>query len=148
MTANISLSQGRAYMAIPGPSVIPDQVLQAMHRPAPNIYAGELVELTHSLVPDLAAVARTSGSTAIYIGNGHAAWEAALANTVAPGEKVLIPATGRFGHGWADIAQGLGIDTEIIDFGKSKPWDADRVAAALRHTDCGARAAPAPWPAD
>ena len=132
MTANISLSQGRAYMAIPGPSVIPDQVLQAMHRPAPNIYAGELVELTHSLVPDLAAVARTSGSTAIYIGNGHAAWEAALANTVAPGEKVLIPATGRFGHGWADIAQGLGIETEIIDFGKSKPWDADRVAEALR----------------
>ena len=132
MTANISLSQGRAYMAIPGPSVIPDQVLQAMHRPAPNIYAGELVELTHSLVPDLAAVARTSGSTAIYIGNGHAAWEAALANTVAPGEKVLIPATGRFGHGWADIAQGLGIDTKIIDFGKSKPWDADRVAEALR----------------
>ncbi len=132
MTANISLSQGRAYTAIPGPSVIPDQVLQAMHRPAPNIYAGELVELTHSLIPDLAAVARTSGKTAIYIGNGHAAWEAALANTIAPGEKVLVPATGRFGHGWADIAHGLGAETEIIDFGKSDPWDADRIADALR----------------
>ncbi len=132
MTANISLSQGRAYTAIPGPSVIPDQVLQAMHRPAPNIYAGEIVDLTHSLIPDLAAIARTKGHVAIYIGNGHSAWEAALANTVAPGETVLVPATGRFGHGWADIAQGLGIETEILDFGKSSPWDLDQIAEALR----------------
>lgn len=132
MTANISLSQGRAYTAIPGPSVIPDAVLQAMHRPAPNIYAGEIVDLTHSLIPDLAKVARTSGKTAIYIGNGHAAWEAALANVIAPGETVLVPATGRFGHGWADMADGLGARTQILDFGKSDPWDLDRIAEALR----------------
>lgn len=132
MTANISLSQGRAYTAIPGPSVIPDQVLQAMHRPAPNIYAGEIVEMTHSLIPDLKAVARTKGKVAIYIGNGHAAWEAALANTIAPGEKVLVPATGRFGHGWADIAEGLGAEAQILDFGKASTWDLDQVADVLK----------------
>lgn len=132
MTANISLAQGRAYLAIPGPSVIPDPVLQAMHRPAPNIYAGELVDLTHSLIPDLAAVARTAHHTAIYIGNGHAAWEAALANTIAPGERVLVPATGRFGHGWADMAEGLGAEVDILDFGKSAPWDLDRIAETLK----------------
>ena len=62
-------------------------------------------------------VARTEGSVAMYIGNGHAAWEAALANTVAAGEKVLVPATGRFGHGWADVAEGLGLSVETLDFG-------------------------------
>ncbi|MEO1363552.1 MAG: aminotransferase class V-fold PLP-dependent enzyme [Pseudomonadota bacterium] len=123
---------GREYLAIPGPSVMPDAVLRAMHRAAPNIYEGALVEMAAGIVPDLRAVARTSGHVAMYIGNGHAAWEAALANTIAPGDLVLVPATGRFGHGWADMAQGLGAETQIIDFGKSSPVDPDRVAEALR----------------
>ena len=128
----MTLSQGRPYLAIPGPSVMPDAVLAAMHRPAPNIYEGEIVELAAGLIPDLRAVARTKGHVAIYIGNGHAAWEAALANTVAPGETVLVPATGRFGHGWADMAQGLGADVQMLDFGKSTPLDPAAVEAALR----------------
>ncbi len=123
---------GREYLAIPGPSVMPDAVLQAMHRGAPNIYEGALVELAASLVPDLRKVARTEGHVAMYIGNGHAAWEAALANTIAPGEKVLVPCTGRFGHGWADMATGLGAEVEVIDFGKQMPVDAAQVEAALR----------------
>jgi len=123
---------GRAYLAIPGPSVMPDAVLQAMHRAAPNIYAGEIVDIAASLVPDLKAIARTEGHLAIYIGNGHAAWEAALANVVAPGETVLVPATGRFAHGWADMAQGLGATAKILDFGKRAPWNRDRIAEALR----------------
>ena len=123
---------GREYLAIPGPSVMPDAVLRAMHRAAPNIYEGALVEMAAGIVPDLRAVARTSGHVAMYIGNGHAAWEAALANTIAPGDLVLVPATGRFGHGWADMAQGLGAETQIIDFGKSSPVDPGRVVDALR----------------
>ena len=132
MTQTVSVAQGREYLAIPGPSVVPDAVLRAMHRASPNIYEGALIDLTAGLIPDLKRVARTDHNAAIYISNGHGAWEAALANTVAPGETVLVPATGRFGMGWAEIAQGLGIETEIIDFGKSAPWDLDRVAAALR----------------
>ena len=54
---------------------------------------------------------------AIYISNGHGAWEAALANVAGPGDKVLVPATGRFGHGWAEVARSLGIEAEVIDFG-------------------------------
>ncbi len=123
---------GRDYLAIPGPSVMPDAVLSAMHRPAPNIYAGELIDITASLIPDLRRVARTKGHVAIYIGNGHAAWEAALANTLAPGEKVLVPATGRFAHGWAEMAKGLGADPQILDFGKRSPNDLDRIGDALR----------------
>ncbi|WP_415919907.1 pyridoxal-phosphate-dependent aminotransferase family protein [Tateyamaria sp. SN6-1] len=127
-----SSGRGREYLAIPGPSVMPEAVLRAMHRAAPNIYEGRLIELAASLGPDLRAVARTSGDVAMYIGNGHAAWEAALANTIAPGDTVLVPATGRFGHGWAEMAEGLGAEVEIIDFGKSAPFDAAHVAEALR----------------
>jgi alanine-glyoxylate transaminase/serine-glyoxylate transaminase/serine-pyruvate transaminase len=85
MRATSNPSGGRPYLAIPGPSVIPDPVLQAMHRPSPNIYAGELLTLTDSLVPDLKALAGTAHFVAIYIANGHGAWEAALMNTLRPG---------------------------------------------------------------
>ncbi|MGR3503528.1 pyridoxal-phosphate-dependent aminotransferase family protein [Pseudaestuariivita sp.] len=128
----MSLAHGRHHLAIPGPSVMPDAVLRAMHRAAPNIYDGELIELTHSLIPDLRKVARTEGDVAIYIGNGHAAWEAALANVLAPGDAVLVPATGRFGIGWGEIADGLGAEVQLLDFGKRSPMDMDAIAEALR----------------
>jgi len=128
----MSLSQGRPYLAIPGPSVMPDAVLRAMHRASPNIYEGELVELTASLIPDLRRVARTDGNVAMYISNGHGAWEAALANTVAPGDTVLVAATGRFGHGWGEMAEALGAKVRILDFGLHDTVDPGRIEAALR----------------
>ncbi|WP_147106627.1 alanine--glyoxylate aminotransferase family protein [Tateyamaria sp. syn59] len=132
MTSSVKHVGGREYLAIPGPSVMPDAVLQAMHRAAPNIYAGEIVDIAASLVPDLRRVAQTESHVAMYIGNGHAAWEAALANTVAEGDTVLVPATGRFAHGWAEMAEGLGAQTQIIDHGKRAPWDLEQIAEALR----------------
>ncbi|MEP1765253.1 MAG: aminotransferase class V-fold PLP-dependent enzyme [Sulfitobacter sp.] len=131
MTLKPNLSHGRGYLAIPGPSVMPEAVLQAMHRPAPNIYAGELVDMMPGIVADLKRVARTQHNVAIYIGNGHAAWEASLSNVVAPGDRVLVPATGRFGYGFADMAEGIGADVQILDFGKSSPMDVTRIAEAL-----------------
>lgn len=128
----MSLANGRHYLAIPGPSVIPDPVLQAMHRPAPNIYTGELVDLTHALVPDLKTIAGTSGHVALYITNGHGLWEASLTNMISRGDKVLVCVTGNFGHGWADVATRLGANVEILDFGKQSPVDPDRLEAALK----------------
>ena len=128
----MTLAHGRTYLAIPGPSAMPDRVLRAMHRAAPNIYAGQLVDMTASLIPDLKAVARTKGEAAIYIGNGHAAWEAALANTCAPGDTVLALQTGRFGIGWGQMADAMGIEVEPLDFGKRTPVDPARVEEALR----------------
>ncbi|MEM7521275.1 MAG: alanine--glyoxylate aminotransferase family protein, partial [Pseudomonadota bacterium] len=135
MTTSPNLSHGRAYLAIPGPSVMPDAVLQAMHRAAPNIYAGELVDMMPGLVRDLKAVARTQHHVAMYIGNGHAAWEASLANVVAPGERVLVVATGRFAHGWGLTATSLGIEVETLDFGKTSPINLDEVQTALAADD-------------
>ncbi|MDJ0626877.1 MAG: aminotransferase class V-fold PLP-dependent enzyme [Rhodobacter sp.] len=127
----MSLAHGRPHLAIPGPSVMPDRVLQAMHRPAPNIYEGELVEMVEGIVPDLKAVARTGHQVAMYIANGHGAWEAALANTHSRGQKALVLATGRFAHGWSEMARRMGIECEIVDFGKSSDVDMARVAEAL-----------------
>ncbi|MDQ7069436.1 MAG: aminotransferase class V-fold PLP-dependent enzyme [Rhodobacterales bacterium] len=130
--ARQSLAQGRSYLAIPGPSVMPDAVLRAMHRASPNIYTGELLDITEGLIPDLKRVARTAHNVAIYISNGHGAWEAVLSNVLAPGDKVLVSANGLFGHGWADMARGLGADPEIVEFGMRAPMDVARVADALK----------------
>ncbi len=127
----MSLANGRTYLAIPGPSVIPDRVLRAMHRASPNIYSGELVEMVPTIVRDLKAVARSTGEAAIYIANGHGAWEAALSNVVAPGERVLVLATGRFAVGWGVVAERLGAEIETIDFGRRDPVDPARLAEAL-----------------
>ncbi|MEP3333661.1 aminotransferase class V-fold PLP-dependent enzyme [Sedimentitalea sp.] len=132
MADSLSVAQGREYLAIPGPSVVPDKVLQAMHRPSPNIYEGELSDMTDGIIPDLRRVARTRHHAAIYICNGHGAWEAALANVIAPGDKVLVPATGRFGHGWGEVASALGAQVEVLEFGKSSPMEMDRIASTLR----------------
>ncbi len=117
---------------------MPDRVLQAMHRAAPNIYEGELAEVTASLVPDLKAVARTQGHVAMYIGNGHAAWEAAIANVLAPGDKALALTTGRFGEGWAEMATRLGVQVDRVDFGRADDIDLDRAEALLRADTDGA----------
>ncbi|MCR9114470.1 MAG: aminotransferase class V-fold PLP-dependent enzyme [Rhodobacteraceae bacterium] len=128
----MSSAGGRPHLAIPGPSVMPDAVLSAMHRAAPNIYAGELIEMMPQLTADLTAVARTAGQVAIYIANGHGAWEAALANTLMPGDAVLVPATGRFGHGWGEVATSLGAQVDLLDFGRQVPIDPQRLEEALR----------------
>ncbi len=134
----MSLRHGRTYHAIPGPSVVPDRVLQAMHRAAPNIYEGALLEMTETLIPDLKRLAQTeTGHVAIYIGNGHAGWEASNANLFNRGDRVLLLATGRFGHGWAASLQGMGVEVDMVDFGRHSPADpavlAERLATDRGH---------------
>ncbi len=128
----MTLSNGRQYLAIPGPSVVPDRVLRAMHRASPNIYTGDLHEMTYGLLPDLKQVAGTAGDVAIYMGNGHAAWEASLNNILQEGDQVLVPVTGRFAIGWANVARALGAEPVLVDFGMSAAADPAKIEDALR----------------
>ena len=128
----MTISSGRNYLAIPGPSVIPEEVLRSMHRAAPNIYEGELIEVTESLIPDLNYVARSSGNVAIYIANGHGIWEAALSNIATANDHILVVATGRFAHGWAEMARKLGIKVDVVDFGKNRALDIEVLAKKLK----------------
>ena len=128
----MSLNFGRSLLAIPGPSVIPERVLAAMHRPSPNIYAGELIELTDSLFPDLKTVAGTQHHAAIYIANGHGVWEAALANTLNAGDRVLVISTGRFAFNWGRLGLARGLEVEVLEFGMQADADPNRLEEVLR----------------
>lgn len=127
----MKLSNGRHMLAIPGPSIMPDRVLQAMHRPAPNIYSGLMEEITYSVIADLKRVACTKGDVAIYISNGHGVWEASLANVMNKGDKVLALASGRFGEGWAQVARRLGGDVQLLNYGVHKSFDEQELRDAL-----------------
>jgi alanine-glyoxylate transaminase/serine-glyoxylate transaminase/serine-pyruvate transaminase len=105
---------GREFLAIPGPTTMPDEVLRAMHRPAIDIYAGELIALTENLHADLSRLFRTKGRSYVYIANGHGAWEAALTNVLSRGDKILVLESGRFALGWGDAAEKLGVEIEIL----------------------------------
>lgn len=134
----MSLQNGRTYLAIPGPSVMPERVIRAMMRAAPNIYHGELPDMMPGLIRDLKAVARTSHHAANYICNGHGAWEAALSNVLSPGDHALVASTGRFSHSWAEVARSLGIEPEILEFGIRAPVDPETLRARLA-ADTGGR---------
>ena len=110
---------------------MPDRVLQAMHQAAPNIYEGALHEMVEGIILDLKKVAKTSEEVAIYIANGHGTWEAALTNTLSRGDRVLALATGRFVVFWAIMAERLGIEVDLIDFGKSSSIDLNQVEEKL-----------------
>ena len=105
---------GREFLAIPGPTTVPDEVLQAMQRPAVDIYGGPLLALTDRLFADLRWLFRTRGKPYIYIANGHGAWEAALTNVLSRGDRILVLESGRFALGWGDAAAKLGVEVEVL----------------------------------
>ena len=124
---------GRNYVAIPGPTVVPDQVLNAMHRMAPNIYASELSDMVGEIIEDLKTVARTRNHVAIYVANGHGAWEAALSNMASRGDKILILSTGFFSNRWGEMADAMGIIVEHLVFDYNQGVDPERVADRLKN---------------
>src|SRR5260221_3894520 len=109
----MTVRAGREFLAIPGPTTMPDEVLQAMHRPALDIYSKEMLDLTHGLLADLSKLFATKGQSYIYIANGHGAWEATLSNVLSRGDKVLVLESGRFAIGWGNAAAAMGADVEV-----------------------------------
>jgi alanine-glyoxylate transaminase/serine-glyoxylate transaminase/serine-pyruvate transaminase len=105
---------GREFLAIPGPTNMPDEVLRAMHRPALDIYSEQMVELTDSLLRDLSGLFATKGRSYIHIANGHGAWESALSNVLSRGDKVLVLESGRFAIGWGNAAAAMGAEVEVL----------------------------------
>jgi alanine-glyoxylate transaminase / serine-glyoxylate transaminase / serine-pyruvate transaminase len=128
----MAVRAGRQFLAIPGPTNIPDEVLQAMHRPAVDIYAGPLIALTDSLLHDLSKLFATSGKSYIYIANGHGAWEAALTNVLSKGDKVLVLESGMFALAWGDAAARLGVEVEVLQGDWRHAVRPEQVEARLR----------------
>ena len=112
---NHNLSHGREIVAIPGPSIIPDRVLSAMHRSMPDIYEGDLTTVIDSVWDALPGVVQTSGRVFVPIGNGHASWEMALSNTLSRGDHILVLNCGRFAAIWAEMAEFNGLSVEVME---------------------------------
>src|SRR6201994_60046 len=110
----MTVAAGREFLAIPGPTNMPDEVLRAMHRPALDIYSDQMVELTDSLLRDLSKLFATKGRSYIHIANGHGAWESALSNVLSRGDKVLVLESGRFAIGWGNAAAAMGVEVEVL----------------------------------
>jgi len=133
----MTVSNGREFLSIPGPTTVPDEVLQAMHRPAIEIYGGTLMGITMSCLDDLKMVFKTKGDTYIYAANGHGAWEATLTNLFSKGDKVLVLESGRFAIGWGEAATKLGIEVEILPGKPGRAVDVEAVKTRLLQDSAG-----------
>jgi alanine-glyoxylate transaminase / serine-glyoxylate transaminase / serine-pyruvate transaminase len=134
----MSPTGGRHFLQIPGPTNVPDRVLRAMSAPTIDHRGPEFVELTTNLLTALGPVFGTTQPVVIYPSSGTGAWEAALANTLSPGDRVLIGETGHFSTLWAELARRIGLDVEVIPgdwrHGVDPGAVGERLAADTGHT--------------
>lgn len=105
---------GRRMLQVPGPTAVPDSVLAATARPTIDHRSPEFAELTRGLLADLPRVFGTAEPVVVYPSSGTGAWEAALVNTLSPGDAVLSFETGHFSTLWAEMARELGLEVEVV----------------------------------
>jgi alanine-glyoxylate transaminase/serine-glyoxylate transaminase/serine-pyruvate transaminase len=122
---------GRTLLQLPGPTNVPDAVLQALARPTIDHRGTVFAEIYRSVARDLRPLFGTELPVAIYTGSGTGGWEAALVNTLSPGDRVLGCETGFFAAGWARLAERLGLRVESLPTDWRRPADPERIAAAL-----------------
>ena len=100
---------GRHFLQIPGPTNVPDRVLRAMAAPTIDHRGPAFGALGREVLAELKHVFKTESPVIIYPSSGTGAWEAALVNTLSPGDRVLVTETGWFAKLWAQMAQKLGL---------------------------------------
>lgn len=122
---------GRHFLQIPGPTNVPDRVLRAMDYPTIDHRGPEFQALGKKVLADIRKVFQTESPVIIYPGSGTGAWEAALVNTLSPGDKVLMVETGHFATLWRKIADKLSLNVEFIEGDWRTGADAARVEARL-----------------
>ena len=124
---------GRNFLFVPGPTNVPDRVLNAMHRASEDHRSPVFPKLPLSIFPDLKKVFRTTdGQPFVFAATGTGMWEAALVNTCSPGDKVLATRYGQFSHLFIDCAQRLGLNVDIIDVPWGEGAPPDKIEEKLR----------------
>jgi len=122
---------GRHFLQIPGPTNVPDRVLRAMDNPTMDHRGPDFGKLGAQVLSRLKQVFQTEGHVVIYPASGTGAWEAALANTLSPGDTVLMCRTGWFAHLWHEMANRLGLVAEFIETDWRRGADVPAIAEAL-----------------
>ncbi len=105
---------GRHFLQIPGPTNVPDRILRAMDYPTIDHRGPEFQRLGKSVLGGIRKIFATTGPVVIYPASGTGAWEAALVNTLSPGDKVLMCETGQFAALWQKLAARLGLEVQMI----------------------------------
>jgi alanine-glyoxylate transaminase / serine-glyoxylate transaminase / serine-pyruvate transaminase len=128
---------GRNFLFVPGPTNVPDRVQRAMMVAMEDHRSSKFPELSSSVLADLKKVFKTdTGQVFIFPSSGTGAWEAALTNTLSPGDKILASRFGQFSHLWIDMAQRLGYDVEVleVEWGEGVPLERyeERLRADVR----------------
>ena len=125
-------TSGRHFLQIPGPSNTPDRVLRAMDNPTMDHRGPDFGKFGKQLLEKLRGVFKTSQPVIVFPASGTGAWEAALANTLSPGDRVLMCETGWFAHLWQELAGKLGLKPELIETDWRRGADVAAIEAALR----------------
>ena len=132
MAQNSSRPVGRHFLHIPGPTPVPDRVLRAMDTPIIDHRGPEFAKLAKKCLEGIKTIFKTTNPVIIYTATGTGAWEAALVNTLSPGDKVLMVETGQFATLWKKMAEKLGLKTEFITSDWRNGADPKAVEARLR----------------
>jgi alanine-glyoxylate transaminase/serine-glyoxylate transaminase/serine-pyruvate transaminase len=114
MPQNASRLPGRQFLQIPGPAPIPDRIMRAMDMPLVDQRGPEFAKLTKRVLEGIKTIFKTTQPVIIYTATGTGAWEAALTNTLSPGDRVLMVETGQFALLWKIMAERLGLKPEFI----------------------------------
>ena len=128
----MSFRSGRHFLQIPGPTNGPDRVLRAIDRPTIHHRGPDFAQLGLEVLAGLRGVFRTDGPVVVYPASGTGAWEAALVNTLSPGDKVLAFETGHFATLWRTMAERFGLEVEWVPGDWRHGADPERAEAVLR----------------
>ena len=128
----MTVKRGRHFLQIPGPTNVPDRVLRAIAQPTIDHRGPAFASLGREVIEGLQRVFQTTGAVVIYASSGSGAWEAALVNTLSPGDRILMFETGHFATLWRDMAVRFGIDVDFVPGDWRHGVDPDVVQAKLR----------------
>ena len=132
MAQNSSRVAGRHFLQIPGPTPVPDRVLRAIDTPIIDHRGPEFAKLARRCLDGIKTIFKTTNPVIVYTATGTGAWEAALVNTLSPGDRVLMVETGHFATLWKKMAEALGLKPEFIKTDWRVGADPALVEAALR----------------
>lgn len=122
---------GRHFLQIPGPTNVPDRVLRAIDQPTIDHRGPEFGALGLAVLEGIKQVFQTQSPVVIFPSSGTGAWEAALVNTLSPGDRVLMVETGHFASLWRKLAGRLGLEVDFLEGDWRHPVDAAAIAARL-----------------
>src|SRR5260221_2223625 len=110
----MAVVRGRQFFQNPGPTNIPDRILRAMDRSVLDFNGDEFRAIAEACTDGLRRIFKTEHTVLAYAASGHGAWEAALVNVLAPGDRVLAFETGYFSANWGKLASALGLEAEML----------------------------------